>query len=377
MHSFLEPFTFNNGATLRNRIMLAPMTNFASAEDGETTVDELAYYRERSTGTGAVITACANVTADGKGFPGEIGVYDDSLIDGLADLAETIQAEGAKAILQIFHGGRMCPPDLLPDGQPVSASAIPAERENAATPRALEHDEIEEIVEAFANATRRAIKAGFDGVEIHGANTYLIQQFYSPHSNQRDDTWGGSRYERMTFPLAVTRAVAAAALEAPPEFIVGYRFSPEEREEPGITMDDTLELVRHLAEEDLDYLHVSVQDFFAGSMRDENDTRSRVEMIQAEVGEQIPVIGVGSLYTVDDANRAMATGVPLLALGRELIVDPDWVEKAADGREEEIRTELSLEEREDLVVPETLWNTIGNTPGWFPVKEHREEEDHG
>ncbi|MDG5471978.1 NADH-dependent flavin oxidoreductase [Jeotgalibacillus sp. ET6] len=371
--SFLEPFTFKNGVTLKNRVMLAPMTNFASKENGEVSQEEIAYYEERSEGVGTVITACANVTADGKGFPGEIGADRDELIDSLSTLAKAIQNKGAKAILQIFHGGRMAPPELLPDHQTVSASAVAPLRDGAMTPRELESSEIESIIKAFGEATRRAMEAGFDGVEIHGANTYLLQQFFSPHSNRRDDQWGGTLEKRMTFPLAVVEEVLNAAKDDS-SFIVGYRISPEEMENPGITMEDTLTFVDRLVEEKLDYLHVSVQDFNAGSMRDSEDKASRVQLIQDRVGEKIPVIGVGSLHTPEDVEKAMAGGVPLISLGRELIMEPKWVEKAADNRANEIRTDLSVNDREALVVPEQLWQAIINTPGWFPVREHSKTE---
>lgn len=373
MYTFLKPYSFKNGATFKNRMMLAPMTNFSSTDNGVVTEAELDYYRERSKGVGAVITAVANVTPGGKGFPGEIGIDRDELGEGLSKLANTIKGEGAKAIIQIFHAGRMAPPELLPDKQPVSASAVASEREGAITPRALTEEEIQSIIQAFGDATRRAIRAGYDGVEIHGANTYLIQQFFSPHSNRRDDQWGGSLEKRMRFPIAVIKEVLKAAKEADDSFIVGYRISPEERENPGITMDDTLTFVKELAKQGLDYLHISVQDFFAGSMRDESDKRSRVQLIQDTVGEDIPVVGVGSLHTPDDVERAMEGNVPFIALGRELIIEPEWIEKVENGRELDIRTELSVDDREKLVVPEPLWNAIINTPGWFPVKEHAQK----
>lgn len=373
MRKFLEPYTFQNGATLKNRVLMAPMTNFASEDTGETTAEELEYYRVRSQGVGAVLTAVANVTAGGRGFPGEIGAHRDDLVDSLKALATTIQGEGAKAILQIFHAGRMAPSDLVPEGVPVSASAVAALRDGAAVPRELTEAEIEEIIFAFGDATRRAIKAGYDGVEIHGANTYLIQQFFSPHSNRREDQWGGTLEKRMRFPLAVVREVLKAAEEADEQFIVGYRISPEELEEPGITMEDTLSFVKELAGEELDYLHISVQDFHAGSMRDKSDGRSRVQLIQDTVGNDIPVIGVGSLHTPEDVEKAMEGGTPLIALGRELVIEPQWIEKVENNKEQDIRTELSVEDREKLIVPESLWNVIINTPGWFPVKEHAEK----
>lgn len=364
-----QSFAFKRGVELSNRVMMAPMTNFASHENGEVSDEELAYYRERSGGVGAVITACAYVTRDGKGFHGEFGADSDAMIPSLARLAKTIQGEGAKAILQIFHGGRMCPPEELSDGQPVSASAVAPERNGAVTPRELTGEEVEHIIAAFGDATRRAIEAGFDGVEIHGANTYLIQQFFSPHSNRRTDKWGGTLEKRMAFPLAIIDVVKKTVEQHAKEpFLIGYRFSPEETENPGITMEDTLALVDRLAEQELDYLHVSVQDFWKGSIRDEGDSASRVTIIQERVGHLVPIIGVGSLHTPNDVVKAMETGVPLVALGRELIMEPNWVEKVKNGEEETIRTTLSKDDKDTLVVPDYLWNAIMNTPGWFPVE---------
>ncbi len=232
-----SPLTFGNGIELKNRLVMAPMTNYSSNPDGTVTDEEVSYYARRSKGVSMVITACTYVTPNGKGFHNEFAGDRDEMIPSLTQLAQAIQEQGAKAILQIFHGGRMCPPELVPNGDVVSASAIPAEGEDAPTPHALSELEVEEIIDAFGETTRRAIEAGYDGVEIHGANGYLIQQFFSPHSNRREDRFGGSLEKRMTFPLAVVDKVRSIVKEhAKSPFIVGYRFSPEEPETPGITM---------------------------------------------------------------------------------------------------------------------------------------------
>lgn len=366
-----ESLTLSNGIQLENRIVMAPMTNFSSNPDGTVSEDEVKYYVRRSKGVGMVITACTYVTANGKGFHGEFAGDSDDMIPSLRRLAAAIKAQGAKAVLQIFHGGRMCPPELVPNGDIVSASAVPAEREGGApVPRALSDAEIESIVRGFGETTRRAIEAGFDGVELHGANGYLIQQFFSPHSNRRDDRWGGSLEKRLTFPLAVVDEVKkVVAKHAKEPFLVGYRFSPEEPETPGITMADTLVLVDALADKKLDYLHVSVMDFWSSPRRGVEDTRSRIEIIQERVGDQVPVIGVGSIYTADDALKALQSGIPLIALGRELIIDPDWVEKVEQGKESEIETKLNKNDQERLVIPDPLWQAIINRPGWFPGVE--------
>ncbi len=365
----LSSYTFSNGVELKNRIVMAPMTNFSSNQDGTVTEDEVNYYARRSRGVSMVITACTYVTPNGKGFHGEFGADRDEMIPSLRQLATAIKEQGAKAVLQIFHGGRMCPPELVPNGDIVSASSVPATG-SPNTPRELTESEVDEIINAFGETTRRAIEAGYDGVEIHGANGYLIQQFFSPHSNRREDRFGGSLEKRMTFPLAIVDQVKRVVEEhADSTFIVGYRFSPEESETPGITMGDTLTLVDALANKGLDYLHVSLNEFFSTARRGVEDlSKTRIDYLLETINNRVPLIGVGSIYTAEDAQKALDAGVPLIALGRELIIDPDWVQKVAEGKENEIVTKLNKNKQEELVVPNPLWNAIINTPGWFPIE---------
>lgn len=363
-----DSFQFRNGIQVKNRIVMAPMTNFSSNEDGTVTADEVNYYARRSGGAGIVITACTYVTANGKGFAGEFAADRDEMIPSLQRLATTIKEQGAKAILQIFHGGRECPPDLVPGGDVVSAGPIASPKNNSVTPRALSESEVESIICDFGEATRRAIEAGYDGVEIHGANGYLVQQFFSAHSNRRDDRFGGSLEKRMTFPLAVVDEVKTVVAEhAKQPFLVGYRFSPEEEFEEGITMDDTLKLVDALADKELDYLHVSLMDFWSAPRRGADESKTRLQWIQEAALDRVPVMGVGSIRTADDALKAVQSGVPLIALGKELIIEPDWVQKVAEGRESDIRYTLTKEDQERLVVPTPLWQAIIHAPGWFPV----------
>ncbi|PJN88989.1 NADH-dependent flavin oxidoreductase [Bacillus sp. mrc49] len=362
-----ESFNIGKGVEVKNRLVMAPMTNFSSNPDGTVSDEEISYYERRSSGVGMVITACTYVTANGKGFHGEFGGDTDEMIPSLSRLASAIKAKGAKAILQIFHGGREVPPELVPNGDVVSAGDIPSVGEGKKVPRPLTEKEIESIILDFGETTRRAIEAGYDGVEIHGANGYLIQQFFSPHSNRREDKWGGSLERRLSFPLAVVDEVQkAVANHAKAPFIVGYRFSPEEPETPGITMDDTLALIDGLVKKDLAYLHVSLMDFWSKGRRGADANRARMEIIKERVGGQVPVIGVGSIYTADDAIKALQSGVPLLALGRELIIDPEWVQKVEQGRETEIVTKINKDHQRQLEIPDPLWQAIIHSPGWFP-----------
>lgn len=366
-----DTFSFRSGVQVKNRLVMAPMTTYSGNPDDTVSKGEITYYSRRAKGVGMVITACTYVTAEGKGFPGEFAGDRDEMIPSLRELASAIKNQGAKAILQIFHAGRMSPPELVPQGETVSASAVAPEQAGAPVPRALSDAEVRSIIKAFGETTRRAIEAGYDGVEIHGANGYLIQQFFSPHSNRRDDHWGGSLEKRLSFPLAVVDEVKRVVAEhAKNPFLVGYRFSPEEPETPGITMADTLVLTDALANKGLDYLHVSLMDFWSAPRTAADTSETRLQLIMKQVGNRVPVIGVGSIHTADEALAAMESGVHLLALGRELIIEPEWVEKVAQGREEEIAVELSHGDQARLDIPDPLWHAIIHTPGWFPIAEN-------
>ncbi|MGO1370155.1 NADH-dependent flavin oxidoreductase [Senegalia sp. (in: firmicutes)] len=365
--ALFDNFTFKNNIQLKNRIVMAPMTNYSSNSDGTVSDAELDYYIRRSKGVGMVITACTYVTPNGKGFKGEFAGDSDDMIPSLKKLSDTIKNQGAKAVLQIFHGGRACPPDIVPNGKIFSASDIAAEG-SSNIPQALTKDQINDIIIAFGDTTRRAISAGFDGVEIHGANGYLIHQFFSPHSNRREDEFGGSLEKRLKFPLEVVDEVKRVVKShADESFIIGYRFSPEEPSTPGITMKDTLKLVDELSDKDLDYLHVSLMDFWSKPRRGVEDTKTRIEYLLETINNRLPLIGVGSIHTPKEAKKALDEGVDMVALGRELLMEPDWVEKVKEGKESEIVTTLSKKDQDKLVIPDPLWKKLINTKGWLPV----------
>ncbi|MNO62754.1 NADH oxidase [compost metagenome] len=362
-----ESFAFRSGVEVENRVVMAPMTNWSSNLDGTVSDAEVDYYIRRSGGVGMVITACTYVSPNGQGFHGEFAGDRDEMIPSLHRLATAIKDRGSKAVLQIFHGGRLCPPELVPNGEVVSSSAVATE--NGILPRALTDEEIVGIIHDFGETTRRAIEAGYDGVEIHGANNYLIHQFFSAHTNRREDRWGGSIEKRLAFPLAIVDTVKeVVAKYANRPFLVGYRFSPEEPEELGLTMEDTFVLLDALAEKELDYIHVSTLDFWSTPRRGvEVDGRSRMEFIRDHLDGRVPIIGVGSIHTADEALKALAMDIPLIALGRELIMEPDWVEKVQAGRADDIATTISTDAQEQLVIPDPLWQGIIKNTGWFPV----------
>ncbi|ANZ62477.1 NADH-dependent flavin oxidoreductase [Secundilactobacillus paracollinoides] len=354
-NQFLSSFQFNNGLTLKNRVVMSPMTTMTSFYNGMVTSDELNYYAARAAGPGMVITAVANVADSGKGFEGELSVASDDMIPGLTKLARTLHQNGTKAIMQIFHAGRKSNHHILRGDQPVSASAVAAVYPpDSETPRALTEDEIQQLIVDFGEATRRAIAAGFDGVELHGANTYLLQQFFSPNSNQRTDNWGGSREKRMNFALAVIDAAKSAIKKyADRPFLLGYRISPEEIENPGIRLEDSLYFVDQVKDK-IDYLHLSMGNYKRTSLNDKTNTKTLLSQFAAHTNGTIPLIGIGSVETPADANAVLADGGDLVAIGRELLREPQWVQKVASGDAASLRFEISPNDMDELAIPSVM-----------------------
>ncbi|MGM0328574.1 NADH-dependent flavin oxidoreductase [Enterococcus sp. AZ084] len=363
MAKFNESITFPSGSELKNRLMLSPMTTELSFFNGVITKDEIEYYAQRSKGLGAVITGAANVQDIGKGWPGELSIAHDEMLPRLSELAQAIQGEGAKAIVQIFHGGRMTSRATLSGEQTVSASAIPAERPDAETPRALSDEEVSETIQAFGEATRRAIEAGFDGVELHGANTYLIQQFFSPHSNRREDQWGGSLEKRYHFIEELLKSVfQAVETHATKPFIVGYRFSPEEFETPGIRFEETIWLMEQLRETKLDYLHVSLNTYDRVARSEMYNEKSILAYVHEAIQGKIPLVGVGNVRNRKDVESVLAHA-ELVAVGQQMLVDPEWAVKLIEGRDAEFVTKPFSEAYKDLYLPSPLYNFLDQRYG--------------
>ena len=215
---------------LSNRLVMAPMTRGRADARGVPGSLAATYYAQRAT-SGLIITEAAHVSPDGIGFPGTPGIHSEEQVEGWREVTRAVHAAGGRIFMQIWHVGRMSHPSIQPGRRlPVAPSAIPAQgtlfttegRQPHVTPRALETAEITRLVDAFADAARRARDAGFDGVDIHGANGYLIDQFLRDGSNQRTDAYGGSIAGRARFLLEVVEAVTGVwGLDR-----VGVRLSP-------------------------------------------------------------------------------------------------------------------------------------------------------
>lgn len=358
MKKLFDEVLLHSGAKLKNRLLMAPMTTQSAFFDGRVNQDIIDYYSYRSGDAAAVIVESCFIENNGRGFAGAVGIDNENKVPGLTKLASAIKEKGSKAIIQIYHAGRMAWPNLNGGAHPIAPSPVAALRPNAPVPREMTHQQIEEMVQQFADAAHYAIKAGFDGIEIHGANTFVLQQFFSPHSNRRQDRWGGSREKRTTFIREVVTAIQdVVTKEASEDFILGYRFSPEELEEPGIHFEDTMYLLNELAEYDLDYFHFSMGAYNRPSIVNRDNTEpliTKYHAMKSEKLSQIPIIGVGSVLQRKDAEEALQLGYDLLTAGKAFLVEPDWVNKIKAN--EEIITYADIHKQNELQIPDPLWS---------------------
>src|ERR1700759_2313278 len=349
------PLKFNCGKEIANRFVIAPLKTDASHEDGTAPDDELEFVRRRSaSGFGATISSAAYVAQDGRSWQG-IGAAHEGHLTSLRRLAEAMRAAGGLAILQIYDGGRIARPDLIGEQSLRAASAVASLRPGAQTPRAMTGNEVENLIASFGQAASLARKAGFDGVEVHGANHYAVHQFFSPRANRRDDHWGGTLAKRMNFPLAVAQAVRDAL---GPELVAGFRVTPFEAESDGYTLEDSKLLCGELARLGLDYISVSLDDYRksrpTGETRVYNDPvetsydleLSPITEFARVIAGRCAVLASGGIKTCADAEGATALGADLVGIGRAVVVDPEWLSKVRSKREASILAGLPKDEAE-------------------------------
>ncbi len=328
---------------LRNRVLKAPTSTGMSNMDGSVSERLIRHYRDVARG-GAGLIICEYAFIDDQGAKSahcQLGISSDDHIPGLAWLAQTIKEEGACAGIQIEHCGRQ---KFLGTQPIVAPSVIPwpalkAKKGQAAVPRELTDPEIWQIIDAFGDATRRAVDAGFELVEIHGAHGYLITNFLSPHTNKRTDQWGGSLENRTRFLVEVVKNARAKVGRG---FPLTVRLSGTDYEPDGFPVTETVEVAKSLEALGIDAIHVSGGDHHQMIHQVSPMAVERCHNVwaAAEIKKHvnIPIIASGSITLPHLAEAVLAEGKgDFIGLARPLWADPDWVNKARDGRAEDIR----------------------------------------
>ena len=299
---------------------MPPMQSGRASFEGEVTSKLINFYVRRSSAVGLPIVEHAYVSTMGKIGPKQLGIYNDSIIGGFEKLAEGIHTMGAPAVVQLSHSGAVTNKRVI-GTTPVG----PCKGEKT---RMLEKSEIYDLVDDFTAAAKRAIKAGFDGVELHGAHGYLLNQFFTPLLNKRTDEFGGSLENRMRFPLLVVESVRRCLGER----LLLYRLGSDDLAPMGTHIQDAITFAQRLVEKGVDVLDVS-----GGMCGSEPKQLRQIEgyfIPQASAikkAVKVPVIGVGGITDPKFADRIVEEGrVDLVAVGRALWHDNLWAQSAAD-----------------------------------------------
>lgn len=330
----------------RNRLVFPPVTTGYGTADGGVTDRLLSFYRQRSRDVGLVIVEATAVRSDGRLVPRSLGLWNDRQVQGMQRLAATIKGEGAAAAVQIVHGGaRAVPVETgILRASPSSVVIAPG-----AGPTVLTEGQIADIVDDFATAASRAVEAGFDAVEIHGAHHYLVSQFLSPVINRREDRYGGDATGRATLAVEIVRSIRRRLGAGYP---ILFRFNAVELLEGGQTIEEGIVVARLLEAAGVDVLHASLiaqagwresssgqRYMYSTSVLPKDQSTGNavpyVAKIKGAVG--VPVIAIGKLGDAEVAARVVEEGsADLVAIGRQMIADPETAGKILSGRGSEI-----------------------------------------
>ena len=314
MSNLFKPLGFKSGAVAKNRFMLAPLTNSQSHDDGRLSDDEYRWLTMRAKGGfGVTMTCASHVQANGKGFPGQLGCFSDDHLEGLTRLAAGIKAEDSLAVLQLHHAGMRSPAEVIGE-QPV----CPSDNEETGA-RALTLDEVEQLKEDFVLAAERVKKAGFDGVEIHGAHGYILCQFLSPTINQRSDRYGGSVENRARIIFDIIDGIRERCGHG---FLLGVRLSPERFD---LRLGEVLEVSQRLfSEANIDFLDMSLWDSFKEPVEEVYQGRTLLSYFTELDRGDVRLGTAGKIHKPDDARRCLEEGADFVILGRAAILHYDF-----------------------------------------------------
>ena len=353
--NLFKKYTLNNNVEVRNRLVIAPLTLLGSNKDGTISEEEREYLEKRGTDIGLYIFGSTAVSQEGLTFLNQPRAYSEKDIPSLKARAQIIKAQGALAINQIHHGGALSSEEYS-GLQPISPSS------NNSNIHELNDKEINELIEKFRYSAELSLQAGFDGVEIHGANKYLLQQFYSPHTNQRNDRWGGSDENRMSFILKIIDAICNMRDEHKrSDFIIGYRLSPEEPFDDGITMNETLKLVKALLLKPIQYIHISQKNFYGKVRKGEGVGIERLKLIHDLTKNKVALIGVGGLKNENGINYAIKSGLSeFVGVGMASLLNKNLGTLLKENKGNQINMVFDKYHPEKYSIPKNLWNFLVN-----------------
>ena len=355
MTSPFDTLIFQRGPALKNRFMLAPLTNSQSHDDGRLSDVEQNWLVMRARGGFAMTMTCAaHVQAQGQGFPGQLGIFSDEHIPGLEGLAAEIKAAGSVATVQLHHAGMRSPAELIGH-----APVCPSDNAEFSA-RGLSTDEVEQLIEDFVRAAERAEQAGFDGVELHGAHGYILCQFLSSEINHRDDGFGGS-LENRARPLF--EIIARIRERCRADFQLGVRLSPERF---GLNLEEVREVAARLTREgEIDYLDMSLWDVFKEPEEELLKGRSLMSYF-TELDRGGVRLGVaGKIRSAVDVNRCLEAGVDFVMLGRAAILHHDFPEQVnSDPGFRQHELPVSREYLQSQGLGEAFINYMSGWPGF-------------
>ena len=334
MSATAEPLYFPCGAIMKNRFMLAPMTNQQSHEDGSLSEDEFRWLTMRAAGGfGLVMTCASHVQKIGQGFPGQLGIFADELAAGHERLAAAIKNYGSLAVIQLHHAGMRSPGNLIGE-QPVCPSAI--EKYNT---RELTLAEVGQLRDDFIAAARRAKRFGYDGAEVHGAHGYIITQFLSSEINTRTDKYGGSLENRSRLLFEIVDGIRDACGDA---FLLGVRLSPERF---GLDLIEIKTVAQQLIDSGkIDFLDISLWDCFKMPEDKAHQDKSLLAHFTGLDRKNVRLTVAGKIRSGAEVNAILNSGVDFVSIGRSAILHHDFPKRViADPNFEPVANPVSPE----------------------------------
>jgi 2,4-dienoyl-CoA reductase-like NADH-dependent reductase (Old Yellow Enzyme family) len=366
-----QPLRLPNGSVLRNRLAKAAMSETLGTYDNRPTMDLMRLYRRwAASGLGLIVTGNVMIDRRALGEPGNVVVEDEADLPALRHWAHAATGQGAAIWVQLNHPGKQSTKGL--NAFNLAPSAVPFREDMAAffeTPREATASEIQDIIERFGRSAAICKKAGFSGVEIHGAHGYLVSQFLSPHHNRRSDEWGGSPEKRRRFVLAV---YAEIRRQVGPDFPVGIKLNSADFQRGGFTEEESIETIRALADAGIDLIEISGGTYEApamsGAMQEAKKTSTAArEAYFLEFAEKVrsavkvPLMVTGGFRTAAGMNAALrSSALDVVGLARLLAIDPDAPAALLQGRDSlqqvrPINTGLKAVDR--MGIMEVLWYT--------------------